>query len=86
MTSLPQVAPARKQIDAAGERELLIHHLRTAVARSRLITNLLETVGVSLRHRQISTEEAMRWLHDEGVLDWIELGPAPPQLARAANG
>ena len=76
MTSLQQgSAPDKSKMDPAGERELLIHLLRTATARSRLITNVLETVGVSLRHRQVNTEEAMKWLNEEGVLDLIELGP-----------
>jgi hypothetical protein len=46
-----------------------------AAARSRLVTNLLETVGVSLRHKQVSTEAAMQWLRDEGVLHLIDLEP-----------
>ena len=50
--------------------------LRLAVARSQLITNVLETVGVSLRHRAIDCEAAMTWLKEEGLLDWLELGPA----------
>ena len=62
-------------VNAAGERELLIHSLRLAVARSRLVTNVLETVGVSLRHRAIDCEAAMKWLAEEGLLDWLELGP-----------
>jgi hypothetical protein len=67
---------ARKPIDEAGERELLIHSLRTAVARSRLVTNTLETIGVSLRHKQVSTEEAMNWLHEEGLLNEVQI-PLP---------
>jgi hypothetical protein len=62
--------------NTAGERELLIHSLRLAVARSRLVTNVLETVGASLRHRAIDCEAAMVWLKEENLLDWLELGPA----------
>jgi hypothetical protein len=76
MTSLPQgSAPGKSKIDSAGERELLIHALRTATARSRLVTNVLETVGVSLRHRAVTTEDAMKWLSEEGVLDHVQFGP-----------
>jgi hypothetical protein len=83
MTSLQQgSAPGKVKMDPAGERELLIHLLRTATARSRLITNVLETVGVSLRHKQINTEQAMAWLKEEGVLDLIELGPPSQQGAK----
>lgn len=74
MTTIETTATARK-LDHAGERELLIHLLRTATARSRLQTNLFETIGVSLRHRQIDAEGAMAWLRDEGVIDHIQLGP-----------
>jgi hypothetical protein len=31
---------------------------------------------VSLRHRCVTTDEAMKWLHDEGVLGHVQLGPA----------
>jgi hypothetical protein len=62
-------------MDSAGERELLIHAGRTATARSRLVTNVLETVGVLLRHRAVTTEDAMKWLHEEGVLDHVQFGP-----------
>jgi hypothetical protein len=46
----------------AGERELLIHALRTAVARYRLVTNALETIGVSLRHNAVTpTRQWLGW-------------------------
>jgi hypothetical protein len=67
-------------VNPAAEREYLIHALRTAAARSRLVTNVLETVGVSLRHKAVTTDEAMKWLHDEHVLDYVQIGP--PGAAR----
>jgi hypothetical protein len=76
MNDIASASIARKPIDEAGERELLIHSLRTAVARSRLVTNTLETIGVSLRHKQVSTAEAMNWLHDEGLLNEVQI-PLP---------
>jgi hypothetical protein len=75
MTTLQEGSAPGKRIDPAGERELLIHLLRTATARSRLQTNLFETIGVSLRHRQIDCAAALAWLRDEGVIDHIQLGP-----------
>ena len=63
-------------VNAAGERELLIHSLRLAVARARLVVNSLETIGVSLRHKAIDVEGAMEWLSEEGLLNWLELGPS----------
>lgn len=76
MASLQQgSAPGKSKIDPAGERELLIHALRLAVARSRLVTNVLETIGVSLRHRAVSCDDALKWLSEEGLLAHVELGP-----------
>jgi len=63
------------KIDTAGEREILIHTLRTAVARERLIVNTLETIGVSLRHKVVDAEGAMLWLKDERLLHLIDFGP-----------
>ena len=73
MTDITINAIPRK-LDQQGERELVINLLRTASSRTRLQTNLFDTIGVSLRHRQISTEAAMVWLKEEGLLDHIQLG------------
>jgi hypothetical protein len=74
MNSLaPSSAPGKH--NPAGERELLIHALRTAVARSRLVTNALETIGVSLRHNAVTTDQAMNWLDEEQLLDLVHFGP-----------
>jgi hypothetical protein len=60
----------------AGEREYLLSALRVATARSKLATNVFETVGVSLRHQKIDCDQALAWLRDEGLLDHIHFGPA----------
>jgi hypothetical protein len=73
MTITQSSAPA----NAAGEREILIHSLRLAVARARLAVNLLETVGVSLRHKMVTVDQAMEWLRDEGMLAHIEIPGGP---------
>jgi hypothetical protein len=67
--------PVKPRLDSARERELLINALRMATARSRLITNTLETIGCSLRHKQIDCEAALLWLKDEGILDLVDFGP-----------
>jgi hypothetical protein len=64
-----EIAPGN---NPQAEREILIHALRTATAKSRLITNQLESVGVMLRHRCVTTEQAMQELADEGILDLVE--------------
>jgi hypothetical protein len=62
-------------VNPAAEREYLLHALRTAATRSRLVTNLLDTIGVSLRHKAIDTGGAMKWLAEEGLLDHVQIGP-----------
>jgi hypothetical protein len=62
-------------INPAAEREYLLHALRTAATRSRLVTNVLDSVGVSLRHKAVTVDQAMRWLADEGVLTYVHVGP-----------
>jgi hypothetical protein len=66
-----QTAP----VNPAAEREYLLHALRTAAARARLVTNILDTVGVSLRHKAVTVDQAMQWLHDEDVLCHVPIGP-----------
>jgi hypothetical protein len=31
---------------------------------------------VSLRYKAITTDEAMKWLAEEGVLDYVRFGPS----------
>lgn len=74
MISLSQhTAPVNN--NPAAEREYLIYALRTAAARARLVTNVLDTVGVSLRHKAIAPDDALKWLADEGVLCHVQIGP-----------
>ena len=80
MTLLASASPAVKSDeDAPGERDLLLTALRAAATRSRLIGTELETIGLSLRHRKVSCEQALTWLRDEGLLRWIRLGPEAPR-------
>jgi hypothetical protein len=75
VTSLNErTAPVNPQAERQ-EREYLLHGLRLAAARSRLATNVFDSVGVSLRHRQISADQALEWLRDEGLLDHVQIGP-----------
>lgn len=76
MTNLTTPSPQGKSnADSSGERDLMLSALRAAVARAKLAANELESIGISLRQRAISCEEAMRWAKDEGVLGLIRLGP-----------
>jgi len=53
----------------------MITALRAASARSRLITNLFDTIGTSLRHKVVTCDEAVAWLNEEGLLEQIEYRP-----------
>jgi hypothetical protein len=73
--SLTESAGQGKRLDPAAEREILIHALRTAVSRTKLITTTLEAISVQLRHRQVSTEQAKQWIEDESLSQYLQLGP-----------
>jgi hypothetical protein len=77
MSSLPnptsQVKPQLGETN--GDREYLMQVLRAATARSKLISNQLDTLGVALRQRAISVEAALRWAAEDGILDLLQFGP-----------
>jgi len=80
MTNLAKaLAPCKSEMGSSGERDLMLSALRTASARTKLATNVIETIGISLRQKAVSCEQAMAWLKDEDLLHWIDLGPKVKQ-------
>jgi hypothetical protein len=77
VSSVLKRSPSGKPADSgpAGQREFLITALRAASARARLMANLADTIGVSLRNRMITCDEAVAWLREEGLLAEIEFRP-----------
>jgi hypothetical protein len=77
VASLPdptsQVKP--KLGESNGDREYLMQVLRAATARAKLISNTLDTVGIALRQRAVSVEDALQWCIDEQILDLLQFGP-----------
>ncbi len=72
MTQVSQPLPQDKsREDASGERDLVLSALRVAATRSRLTTNIFDTIGVALRQKQIDCAGALAWLKDEGLLDLL---------------
>ena len=61
-----QVNPA-----AEREREFLTRGLNTAIARSRLTVNSLETIAADLRHKQATVAGVRDWLKEEGLLELV---------------
>jgi hypothetical protein len=76
MSSLSNASPAVKASpDTARERDFLLNALRVASARALLANNVFNTVGTSLRHRQINCEQALEWIAEENLLHHIDLEP-----------
>jgi|GraSoiStandDraft_44_1057316.scaffolds.fasta_scaffold979206_1 hypothetical protein len=69
------LAPGKSNVDSSGERDLLMSALRAATARVRLAANEFDTIGISLRQKLIACEQALQWARDEGLINWIRLGP-----------
>jgi hypothetical protein len=76
MTNIAKPSPQGKPLneDTSGERDLILSSLRVAATRSRLITNLFDSVGVALRQKQVDCAGALAWLRDEGLLDHLPFG------------
>jgi hypothetical protein len=77
VTSLPSPASQGKPKlgETNGDREYLMQVLRAATARAKLISNQLDTIGVALRQRAVSVEDALQWAADEGIIDLLQFGP-----------
>ena len=76
MTHMAQaLAPSKSKEDSSGERDLLLSALRAATARARLAATEFDTIGISLRQKLVTCEQALEWARDEGLIGWIRLGP-----------
>jgi hypothetical protein len=77
MSSLPTPAsPGKPKLgESNGDREYLAQVLRAATARQKLISNVLDSIGVALRQRAITVEDALQWAIDEGIIDLLQFGP-----------
>ena len=84
MTTLPNPASQGKAKlgETNGDRDYLLRVLRAATARSKLISNQLDTIGVALRQRAVSVEDALQWCTDDGIIDLLEFGPPSKQGAK----
>jgi hypothetical protein len=71
-----------KMGETNGEREFLLSVFRAATARSKLISNTLDSIGLALRQRAISPDEALQWARDEGILELLQFGPPSKQGAK----
>jgi hypothetical protein len=75
MTNLAKPSPAVKpSADTSGERDLVMSAIRVAATRTRLQTNIFDSVGVALRQKAVDCAGALAWLKDEGLLDHLPFG------------
>lgn len=76
MTHMAQaLAPGKSKEDSSGERDLMLSALRAATARARLAATEFDSIGISLRQKLITCDQALQWARDEGLIGWIRLGP-----------
>jgi hypothetical protein len=77
LTDIPErVVRGKPAADTVQQRDFLLNVLRTASARQRLAAVAIETIGTALRNKLVDCEGAMAWAHQEGVIDYLVLGPA----------
>ena len=74
MNSLPASFGPVKSNDSSAERDLLLSGLRLAATRSRLKTNVFETLHIALRQKRIDCAGAVKQLKDEGLLGEVPFG------------
>lgn len=67
------LAPGKSHVDTSGERDLLLSALRAAAARIRLAGNEIDTIGISLRQKLITSDPALEWVREEGLLSWRDI-------------
>ena len=58
-----------------SRREFLLSALRGAALRAKLYETDINSVGVALKGRMVTPDEAVKWAKDIGIIDW--LGPIP---------
>jgi hypothetical protein len=73
------LATGKSNVDTSGERDLLLSALRAATARARLAATEFDTIGISLRQKLITCEQALEWARNEGLIGWVRIGPEAPQ-------
>jgi hypothetical protein len=72
------------QVDYDGDRKLLLQALRIARRQFQVALNVIDSVGVALKGRLIDPDTALAWLHEEALIDCIDLEPPSPEQREAA--
>lgn len=69
--------------DEAKHRDFLLHALRAASLRAKLMDADLTTIGVALKGGLIGADTAVAWIRDAG-LSWM-VGALPADVGRIAT-
>jgi hypothetical protein len=65
MTTSNEKTASGNRTGSHHEIERLTKAINTAIARARLTCSTLESIAVSLRHKQATPAEVLQWLKDE---------------------
>jgi len=65
------ISEARDKPAASDYSEMLLSALRCATLRARLDANEFQTIGIALRSRAITADDAMQWLSDSGLISQV---------------
>jgi hypothetical protein len=66
---MTDVAPVKS--DCNTENEFLIASIRTAVLRAKLDANELMTVGIALKNKLVTADDAIAWLAELGLVECV---------------
>jgi hypothetical protein len=67
------------------ERNYLLKALQRARLQFQLAANTIDAIGNGLKIGLTDTDAAMEWLADEGLIDFVDLEPAPAPKQEAAQ-
>lgn len=70
--------------DCHRERGFILKALQHARIQFQLAINTIDTVATALRSGLTDADAAMAWLHDEGVLKFLDLDPPAPAAEQEA--
>lgn len=85
MSLLPSTSVLGKALDPGRERDLLLRSIQAATAKAQAAITNFDLIGTSLRHKQVSVEEAREWLRSEGLDHYLQFGPEGRCIVKKAR-
>jgi hypothetical protein len=56
-------------------RDFMLSALRAAACRARMNAADLDSIGIALKARMVTADQAVKWLKDIGALDFVGMIP-----------